>query len=189
MSIAPYRKKFRNIGGDIRKSRFTTDVNDTGGKLTTGDAPWVANISANFRKKSLWRCYYFLGPWGKNESWQNMKQKISWHRSLFQGVLSLTVQIYVSLSNCFRILWTAPLYLGLFNFALWSRRKFLNFLNQIYIFHSRKFSRREKLPKYTRTTWEYSFVFIRSTASSAAPTLLLCRKMLGLNTEPESVND
>ncbi len=119
---------------------------------------------------------------------KNMKQKISWHRSLFQVVPSLTVQIYVSLSNCFRILCSAPLYLGLFNFALWSRRNFLNFLNQIYIFHSRKFSRREKLPKYIRTTWEFSFVFLHSTASSAAPTLLLCWKMLGMNIELEFVN-
>ncbi len=91
--------------------------------------------------------------------------------------------------SCLRILCTAPLYLGLFNFALWSRRNFLNFLNQIYIFHSRKFSWREKLSKYIRTTWEFSFVFLRSTASSsAAPSLLLCRKMLGMNTEPEFVN-
>ncbi len=69
---------FSKIRGDIRKSRCTTGLNDTGGKFATGvndtggkfatfvnytsgkfprvkdtdGASWAANISANFRKNS-----------------------------------------------------------------------------------------------------------------------------------------
>ncbi len=63
---------------------FATDVDETGGKFAaggfveTGGAPWLANISANFRKiksgpnRILWDC-------GETDSWKNQKQKISWH--------------------------------------------------------------------------------------------------------------
>jgi hypothetical protein len=184
MSLAPYRKNFEKLA-EIFASQGSPPMSTT----LVASWPPATHLEPRIFEKISMALLLFLGAWGKDDSWKkNLKQKISWHRSLFQGVPSLTVQIYLSLSNCFRILWTAPLYLGLFNFALWSRRNFLNFLNQIYIFHSRKFSRREKLPKYIRTTWEFSFVFIHSTASSAAPTLLLCWKMLGMNTEPEFVN-
>jgi hypothetical protein len=188
MSITPYRKNFE-ILTEIFASQGSPPMS------TTLVASWPPEMHLEFRiflrnfEKISMTLLLFLGAWEKDGSWKkNLKQKISWHRSLFRGVPSLTVQVYLSLSNCLRILCTAPLYLGLCNFALWSRWNFLNFLNQIYIFHSRKFSRREKLRKYIRTTWEFSFVFIRSTASFAAPTLLLCWKMLGMNTEPKFVN-
>ncbi len=48
---------------------FATGVVDTGGKFATGvadtgGAPWLANISANFRKKSKWSKWNTLGLGG-----------------------------------------------------------------------------------------------------------------------------
>jgi hypothetical protein len=62
---------------------FATDVIDTGGKFATGvvdtgGAPWLANISANFRKN--WNALMlFSGAWGKVIHGKNLKQKLSWH--------------------------------------------------------------------------------------------------------------
>ncbi len=53
---------------DWRFFPFATGVNDTGG------APWVANISANFRKKL--KQPGILRGLGETDSW---KSKISWH--------------------------------------------------------------------------------------------------------------
>ncbi len=59
---------------------FATGVIDTGGKFATGGAPWLANISANFRKNLEWLLnYFFSGAWGKVIHEKNLKQKISWH--------------------------------------------------------------------------------------------------------------
>ncbi len=62
--------------------QFATGVNNTsgtGGKFATGvvdngGAPWLANISVNFRKKFEMTLMLFSGASGKV-----MKQKFSWH--------------------------------------------------------------------------------------------------------------
>jgi hypothetical protein len=60
---------------------FVTGVIDTGCKFATGvddtgGAPWLANISANFRQNSKWPTVIFRGL-GEGDSWKNQKQKIS----------------------------------------------------------------------------------------------------------------
>ncbi len=60
---------------------FAAGVVDTGGKFATGvvgGAPWLANISANFRKKSKQSKWNTLGL-GGNWFLKNQKQKISWY--------------------------------------------------------------------------------------------------------------
>ncbi len=49
--------------------KFSAGVVDTGGKFATsvvdtGGAPWIANISANFRKNPKWSYWYALGLGG-----------------------------------------------------------------------------------------------------------------------------
>jgi hypothetical protein len=58
-------------------AKFAAGVVDTGGKFATGvvdtgGAPWLANISANFRKNSKWSyCYYqgLGGRWFMKKTW------------------------------------------------------------------------------------------------------------------------
>ncbi len=52
---------------------FAAGVNDT------GDAPWAANISANFRKKFEKALMGWSGAWGKLIHVVKLKSKISWH--------------------------------------------------------------------------------------------------------------
>ncbi len=47
--------------------------------VDTGGAPWLANISVNFRKNSNWPYCYFQGLGGRWFMKKNLKQKISWH--------------------------------------------------------------------------------------------------------------
>ncbi len=66
------------------RRQFATGVFDTGDKFATGvndtgDAPWLANISANFRKNSKWSYCYCQGLGGKMIHEKNLKQKILWH--------------------------------------------------------------------------------------------------------------
>ncbi len=65
-------------------AKFAAGVFDTSGKFAagvndTGGAPWLANISANFRKKFEMILMLFSGAWGKVIHEKNLKQKISWH--------------------------------------------------------------------------------------------------------------
>ncbi len=65
------------------RRQFATGVINTGGKFATGvvdtgGAPWLANISANFRKFKM-ILMLFSGAWGKVIHEKNLKQKISWH--------------------------------------------------------------------------------------------------------------
>ncbi len=55
-----------------------TGGNFAAGVVDTGDAPWRANIAANFRKNSN-SLNVMLWGWGENGSWENQKQKILWH--------------------------------------------------------------------------------------------------------------
>ncbi len=64
-------------------SRFATDVNDTGvdtggkfssGVVDTGGAPWLANLSANFRKK-LNGPNGILWGWVETDSWKKPEAK------------------------------------------------------------------------------------------------------------------
>jgi hypothetical protein len=64
---------FSKICGDIRSSRCTTSVADTGG------ASWLANISANVRKNFKWSQWDTLGLGGNWFMKKNQKLKISWH--------------------------------------------------------------------------------------------------------------
>ncbi len=63
--------------------QVSTSVVDTGGRFVTGvvdtsRAPWLANISANFRKNLKWLLHYF--QWlGEDDSWRKPEAKISWH--------------------------------------------------------------------------------------------------------------
>ncbi len=75
--------------------KFAIGINDTsgiGGKFTagvvdTGSVPWLANISANFRKNLKW---WLLSSeaWGKIYE-KNQKQKISWHILLKSCMLKM----------------------------------------------------------------------------------------------------
>ncbi len=84
---------FSKIRGYIRSSRCTTGVVDTGGKFTagindtsgtsdkftagvvdTGGAPWLANISANFREKKNDINVIFIGL-GEEDSWNKPEAK------------------------------------------------------------------------------------------------------------------
>jgi hypothetical protein len=61
-------------------AKFAAGVIDTGGKFSTGvvdtsGAPWLVNISANFRKNDPYAIFTGLG---EGDSWKNQKQKISW---------------------------------------------------------------------------------------------------------------
>ncbi len=55
---------FSKIHRDIRQSRCTTGVKDTGGN-DTGGAHWAANISANVKRKSKTALMVYSGAWGK----------------------------------------------------------------------------------------------------------------------------
>jgi hypothetical protein len=65
--------------------KFAVGVVDIGGKFAssvvdTGGAPWLANISVNFRgKKNQNDPNVIGGAWGKMIHEKNLKQKISWH--------------------------------------------------------------------------------------------------------------
>ncbi len=64
-------------------AKFATDVADARGKFSagvvdTGGAPWLANISANFRKNLKQSKWDTLGL-GENWFSKNQKQKIAWH--------------------------------------------------------------------------------------------------------------
>ncbi len=63
---------------------FAASVVDTGGKFATGvvdtgGAPWLANISANFRKNSRTVSMEYSGAGGKLIHEKNQSKKISWH--------------------------------------------------------------------------------------------------------------
>jgi hypothetical protein len=63
---------------------FAAGVVDTGGKFATGvvdtsGAPWLANISANFRKNSKRFLMEYSRAGGKLIHEKNQNQKISWH--------------------------------------------------------------------------------------------------------------
>ncbi len=65
-------------------AKFAAGVVDTGGNFATGvidtrGAPWLANISSNFRKNSKWPKCYLQGLGGRWFMKKNLKQKISWH--------------------------------------------------------------------------------------------------------------
>jgi hypothetical protein len=50
------------------------------GVVDTGGAPWLANISANFRNNSKWPLWdTVLRGWWEDDSWKNLEHKISWH--------------------------------------------------------------------------------------------------------------
>ena len=75
---------FLKIRQDIRRSRCTTGVVDTGGKFAsgvvdTGGQPWAANIFENFLKKFETALKVYSGAWGKLIHEKNQKSKISWH--------------------------------------------------------------------------------------------------------------
>ncbi len=58
---------------------FAAGVVDTGGKFATGvvdtgGAPWLTNISANFRKNLKWSKWNTLG-WGETDSWKKPEAK------------------------------------------------------------------------------------------------------------------
>ncbi len=70
----------RSLGETDSWNKFTVGVVDTDSKFTTGvvdtgRAPWLANISANFRKK-FERIPLFRGL-GEYDSWK--KPEFSWH--------------------------------------------------------------------------------------------------------------
>jgi hypothetical protein len=74
-----YRWQFANAVVDTG-DKFVAGVVDTGGKFATGvvdtgGAPWLANISANFRKKSIRSKWNTLGLGGKLIHEKNQKQK------------------------------------------------------------------------------------------------------------------
>jgi hypothetical protein len=63
----------------IPVEKFATGVADTGGKFATGvvdtgGAPWLANISANFRKNSKRSKWNTLGL-GETDSWKKPEAK------------------------------------------------------------------------------------------------------------------
>jgi hypothetical protein len=77
--------------------KFASPVADTGEKFATGvtdtgAAPWLANISANFRK-ILNDPNVIFRVWGKMFQEKHLKKKISWHYPfnlpLYQGTHSL----------------------------------------------------------------------------------------------------
>ncbi len=93
---------FSKIRGDIRKSRCTTGVNDTGGKFTTGvndtggKLPPVSTTQTlsceylrEFSKKFEMVLMEYTGPGGKLIHEKNQKQKISWHCPFTVGAESL----------------------------------------------------------------------------------------------------
>jgi hypothetical protein len=65
-------------------AKLATDVIYTGGKFAAGvidtsGASWLANISANFRKKFVKVIMGYSGAGGKLIHEKNQRQKISWH--------------------------------------------------------------------------------------------------------------
>ncbi len=73
--------------------KFAAGVVDTGGKFATGvvdtgGAPWLANISANFRKKFEMTLMPLTEAWGKMIHEKNQKKKISWYCS-FKTFISI----------------------------------------------------------------------------------------------------
>ncbi len=54
-------------------------ANFAAGVIDTGGAPWLANISANFRKKFETVLMGYSGAGGKLIHEKNQKQKVSWH--------------------------------------------------------------------------------------------------------------
>ncbi len=78
ISLGPLRI-FSKMRGDIRSSRCTTGVVDTGGKFATwvvdtGGAPWLANIFANFRKIRNDPSVIIRGL-GEDDSWKKSEAK------------------------------------------------------------------------------------------------------------------
>jgi hypothetical protein len=64
--------------------KFTSGVIDSSGKFSTsvvdtGGAPWHVNISANFRKNLRPYCNVIFRGLVEDDSWKNVKLKISWH--------------------------------------------------------------------------------------------------------------
>ncbi len=74
---------------------FATGIVDTGGKFATGGAPWLANISANFRKNSRLPQCYFQGLGGR---WRSEPCLRGWGLT-FVTILSLMEQ-RSPIANC-----------------------------------------------------------------------------------------
>ncbi len=90
--LGPFRI-FSKIRGEIRNSKFATGVVDTGG------APWLANISANFRKNSKRSKRNTLGL-GGNWFMKKTRGKKSRDALLLRVPKSLDFQGPLPPSNC-----------------------------------------------------------------------------------------
>ncbi len=71
-------------------AKFAAGVVETGGKYITGvvdtcGAPWLENISANFRKNYKWPKCYFQGLGTRWLMKKNLKQNFSWQCSFNYG--------------------------------------------------------------------------------------------------------
>ncbi len=63
-----------DTGGNCRRCRWHTGGKFATGVVDTGGAPYLANISANFRKNSKRSKWNTLG-WGETDSWKKPEAK------------------------------------------------------------------------------------------------------------------